>query len=669
MRSRRKRPPASRFMGIVNFGRGGRRKSAVFAPRDAFGAAVGEDFVERERKIIQGAVNPSVAGIGTVVVVASGPAAVVVSVILHLVIGIVASGPAAAVVILHLIIGIVASGPAALVVGRGRGGARNDRIGAIDVDRIDAAFIQRLGIIGHTAASVRQNAGYQIAEIAVDMIGRAVGQHNVNGEGSVMVGGAAHGAVADLGFGIFALNGDIVEAGAVSADAVIIERAGSADTEVAGNVTDAAGYLGDIAGTVHHVDRDHAVGIVGYVPGEASALILCGSGLRCGLRCDSGRRLGSSLNVHIRRAGAGGLTGIVEGAEGAPAVHIPRDVGDAERRAVLAGHGGIEHAGKVLHGVLTAVRTDKGPGERVIDVGAGDKVRGSALLLVLIGRVLGDGEVNGLGVLRSGRNGRNRRGGGIVLQRRRLWYREHVRQLLLTLENGIAVRQTGDGSLVKNKPVEAGVALLGRGESVDAGGVVLLGGDGKTVGVRVRDVPDTVVDLGVLHGIGHVADDAVAHADRALDRVDVVVGEHDIVIEHIGPGIRVLVVIRIGTLRENVGEGFVGINVQASFRQRIHGVADFPDLQIGGAVCRVLRRGDQFQMTVMIEIGHGVIPLHLAGLLLFRNLGKEQTDLLVNRFCRGFGTGGRGEHAHGEYHHESEQSAEERFCLHSIYLQ
>ena len=271
---------------------------------------------------------------------------------------------------------------------------------------------------------------------------------------AALVGRTAHRAVVNLWFGGFTLDGNIVEAGSVSTDALIIQRAGSTDIDVAVNVADAAGNLGDIAGTVHYIDRDIAVGIVGHITGEAAALILCGYGLRCGFR----RR--GSLNVHIRRAGAGGLTGIVEGAVGTPAVHIPCDICDAERRTVLTGHGGIEHTCKILNGILTAVRADESPGERVVYVGAGDKIRGSALLLVFIGRVLCNGQIGGFGVLRSRSLGGNRRGDGITLQGCRLRDRKYIRQLFFTGEDGVAVSQTGEGSLVEDKPVKACVALL-----------------------------------------------------------------------------------------------------------------------------------------------------------------------------------------------------------------
>ena len=140
-----------------------------------------------------------------------------------------------------------------------------------------------------------------------------------------------------------------------------------------------------------------------------------------------------------------------------------------------------------------------------------------------------------------------------------------------------------------------------------------------------------VVNDGMLNRKGIVAHHAVLHGDGSLDGVDFGVREDDVVVEHIRPGIRLRVVIGIRSVGQDIREGFVRLDVQAALGQSLTVCADFPDLQVGGAVLRMLRCRDELQIAAMVQVGHAVEPPDQAvGLFHFLRLGADQAQLQVD---------------------------------------
>ena len=148
----------------------------------------------------------------------------------------------------------------------------------------------------------------------------------------------------------------------------------------------------------------------------------------------------------------------------------------------------------------------------------------------------------------------------------------------------------------------------------------------------MRDIAEVVaVDNGMLDREGVVAYHAVLHGDGRLDGIDFGVGQNDVVVEHIRPGIGLGIVIGVRGIRQDIREGLIRLDVQGALVQCLPVCADFPDLQVGGAVLRMLRCRDELQTAVVVQVRHGVEPPDQAvGLLHFLRLGGDQTQLQVD---------------------------------------
>ncbi len=442
------------------------------------------------------------------------------------------------------------------------------------------------------------------------------------------------------GFGISAFDDAAQALRSSGAHGLIVDHGGRADVDLgAGAGSEAAVAHADrevvVAGAV---DRHIVVAVVGDIAGEASALRL-GSG-----RGGSGR----ILDQDVRGAGARDLALVAEDAVGAPAVHVGADVLDGQRRGVVAAYRRAgEIGGELFRGVADAVRRDEDPLKRFEGVRAGDEERRAADLSVFIGRVFGDLKILGTGIrsrrrLRGGARSRRRRGARSrsslgVSEGSRGRDREDLGRLSLAHEDLIALYQTGEVlHLAAGEPLETGVASLGALEGGAAGFKIKLRDDVVALRIRVGDAAGAVLDERMLHGKGLVADHAVLEVEGALARVDVGVGNDDVIVEHVRPGVGRGVMEGVGAVRHDVGEGLFRVLFNAALDQGLAILADFPDPQVGGAVLRMLRGRDEFKAAVMVEIGDGVIPGLLALRLQQRgDLRKDQRELRVDIGQRG----------------------------------
>ena len=82
--------------------------------------------------------------------------------------------------------------------------------------------------------------------------------------------------------------------------------------------------------------------------------------------------------------------------------------------------------------------------------------------------------------------------------------------------------------------------------------------------------------------------------------------------EEVVPGVGRLVVVGIGSLGQNIGEGLLRVLLKGALGQRALVLVHLPDAQVGAAALRMLGRRDEFELPVMVKIGHGVIPGDLA---------------------------------------------------------
>ena len=64
----------------------------------------------------------------------------------------------------------------------------------------------------------------------------------------------------------------------------------------------------------------------------------------------------------------------------------------------------------------------------------------------------------------------------------------------------------------------------------------------------------------------------------------------------------------IGNVRKDIREGFIRILDNAALPDRRSVSIDFPDLQVGGPVIRVLGGGNELDSAVMVKIRYGIIP-------------------------------------------------------------
>ena len=79
--------------------------------------------------------------------------------------------------------------------------------------------------------------------------------------------------------------------------------------------------------------------------------------------------------------------------------------------------------------------------------------------------------------------------------------------------------------------------------------------------------------------------------------------------------------IGVRRIRQQIRERFIRINVQSALGKGLAVCADFPDLEVGGAVLRMLCRRNKLQVSVVVKVCHGVEPPDQAvGLLHFLGL-------------------------------------------------
>ena len=135
----------------------------------------------------------------------------------------------------------------------------------------------------------------------------------------------------------------------------------------------------------------------------------------------------------------------------------------------------------------------------------------------------------------------------------------------------------------------------------------------------------------MLHGIGVVVDHAVLQVDGGLDGIDLIIGDHQIVIEHVKPGVGLYIVIGIGNIGHDVGEGLILVLVEFALGQGLSVLADLPDLQVGGAILGMERGRNELQIAVVVKVSHGIVPGVLVVFLLqLAQLGRDQAQLQVN---------------------------------------
>ena len=432
--------------------------------------------------------------------------------------------------------------------------------------------------------------------------------------------------------------GDLVNASGVAAGPV--DLGGSADVEFAVDVADI------------QVDGEHVDAFA--VDGDGAEVVILHMALK---EAGLGGRIGRGRHIsHVDVCGAGALdlALVGEGAVGAPVVHFRRQVLEAERGGVVTldrDLGIIGH--KAADGVFAVIGRDDGPGQRFEHVGAGDEVRGAAGLAVkLVGRMLGDehdlgllglGRGSGRGSRRGLRRGRGSRrcGGFRNLESGGLRHGQLFGRLSQAHEHGVAVGQTVKIlGVLGGEPLEAGVASLGAFECLQTGGVEFIGRDVKAGSVGVGDLADAALHQRMLDRVGLVGDHAVLHVEGALAGVDVVGGDHHVVVEQIVPGVGLQIMEGVHAVGHDVGEGLLGVFADEALAQSGAVGGDFPDLQVRAAVGRMLGGSDELKAAVVIEIGHGVVPGQIRRLLLeLVKLGIDQEKLPVD--IRHFLLGGR----------------------------
>ena len=106
--------------------------------------------------------------------------------------------------------------------------------------------------------------------------------------------------------------------------------------------------------------------------------------------------------------------------------------------------------------------------------------------------------------------------------------------------------------------------------------------------------------------------------------------EHDVVVEHIRPGVGRRVMIGVGAVREDVGEGLLGVLVKGALVQRAAVRADLPDLEVCRAVDLMLVRRDELQAAVVVEVCNGVVPGAAVVLLEGIQLRLDEAQLRVD---------------------------------------
>ena len=299
------------------------------------------------------------------------------------------------------------------------------------------------------------------------------------------------------------------------------------------------------------------------------------------------RRIAGDVNVC--RAGVGSLAFVIEGAVSAPAVHPGLQIADGDGCAVFTVDIGAGAGHKVCGGIFAAVRRDEGPLQRIVGVGARNEDSVFTDASVLIGRILSDGEVGGLDGCRGGswcRCGRRSRCRGCLLfrpsKRGRLRDRKSLSRFSGAEEDLVALGQAVQiANFVSGEPLKGGVASLCSGKRIGTGVIILCRRDADSVGICMRDSPGSIAQLCVLDGIRVVGYDIVFQGDSRLDGIDLGVRDHNVVIDHVIPGVSIFDMIGINRIGHDVGKGFSSILIQRAFDQACSIFTDRPDLEVG----------------------------------------------------------------------------------------
>ena len=352
-------------------------------------------------------------------------------------------------------------------------------------------------------------------------------------------------------------------------------------------------------------------------------------------------------DIHIGGVAAGGLTAVaVEGAVSAPAGHVRADIADAERagaRAVDSGSGeeGHEAGGRIA----LSGRGHEGP----FGAGPAGGLRHEPGRITdragLVGGVLRDRqEVAG--------NRRGARCGTRLLGEQR------------ALEGGIAVHQLGSVGLGGVEPVEIGAALYRAGIGGVCGGVVRIAGDGRAVLAGVGNVDSVVAEGGVRGGKHFAAHSAVSQADGAFAVIDLVGGHFSVRVEGVVPGVACLIVIGVGVVDGDGGEGLIPGAADGAGAQSLAVRAGLPDEGLRAALCG---GRDQLEPSVVVKIRHGIEPCVGAAVLLERiELGEDQIDLLGSGFVAGTDRGCPG--AETDAHEQRQNQQKRKGFFHVFFL-
>ena len=203
-------------------------------------------------------------------------------------------------------------------------------------------------------------------------------------------------------------------------------------------------------------------------------------------------------------------------------------------------------------------------------------------------------------------------------------------------EDRVAVLQHGGIlGLLHAEPAEVAAAHLRAGKGGLAGGIEVLGRDLRAVEIHVFHNAAAVLDGDVLEGKGLVAHGAILQRDGALGGVTLGLAEQDVVIEQVRPGVAGRVVIGVGVIRQDVGEGLALLQGDGALIQRLLVLAQLPDLQGGGAVGLMLGGCHQLQHAVVIQVGHSVAPFPGAVLLQGGQGVVQRLDPGVGRLLHG----------------------------------
>ena len=372
-----------------------------------------------------------------------------------------------------------------------------------------------------------------------------------------------------------------------------------------------------------HAAAERAAGVQGDLDtaafGKRDGNLICIHGCHGAGRGAVGGNGGAGRTVRNKQIGCAGARGLgilaVEGGVNAPAVHLGRDIPDAEVRAGITAQRSLGELGSEAAGaVLAAVRGDKGPADSEPAAGVGDKQRRGTGLLAFTCRALGDQE-SGIGI----RDGRRHSGsgslGGSILRPGR-----HHR----AAEDGIAVGKPGGRTRIRHQePVKAGAAFCRRGKSICSCGVVVFRGNGLTGAVEVTDRALTGLRGDQLVGKGGKAELPVLQLNRTFVLSKICGSVRRDIVELISPGAvgEIMVGVRRSLDHVGIGAGSRNLRNRCSVRRNL------PRQQRGTAVSALHAGGKKLQPAVVVKIRYGVGPDIRTGLLHRCEAGKKRVDL------------------------------------------